>query len=138
MKKTIGAVIGIGLLFTAGSERTIKAQASTCSLSGVYTYAYNGSYFDARGDEYGYSEMGRLVSDGNGNFTGVRTTSDGAVITRWVPFSGIYSVNPTDCTGNATLSTGVHVDFVMTNNSQNINFIQTDSGTQIAGTAQRQ
>jgi hypothetical protein len=144
MLKRISVLVGVGLLIGASNISTRRVQAqggcSLQTLSTPYTYAVNGSYF-ASGAQYGFSSAGRFLPDGNGNFTGTDTVSDGAVITRGRQYSGTYNVN-NDCTGSAVFLNGntplAHMDFVITNNGKNLNFIQTDNGTDIAGTAQQQ
>src|SRR2546425_5046421 len=125
MKKlTAVAVLGLGLLVGRLSQEVpVKAQdgCSLQSLSVPYTYALSGSYFDAKGSGYGFSSAGRFVPDGNGNFTGLDTYSDGALITRGRRYSGTYTVNASDCTGTAAFrdsagSLFANVDLVITNN----------------------
>jgi len=145
LTKRIAVLVAAGILIS-WNMRTINVKAQTgCSLQSLsvpYTYALNGSYFSVQGSLYGFSSAGRFVPDGNGNFVGTDTISDGAVITRGRQYTGTYTVNSNDCTGSAVfLNNNVplaHMDFVITNNAKNINFIQTDNGTDIAGTAQQQ
>jgi hypothetical protein len=147
MKKlAVVMLLGLGLLCGRLSrEVRVKAQdgCSLQSLAVPYTYALSGSYFDSLGRAYGFSSAGRFVPDGNGNFTGVDTNSDGALVTRGRKYFGDYTVNATDCTGSAVFKdTGgrpfANVDLIITNNGKNLNFIQSDLGTNIAGTAQQQ
>jgi hypothetical protein len=63
--------------------------------------------------------------------------SDAGAITRDRQYTGTYTMNA-DCTGSARFSGLGQMDFVMTNNNQNVNFIQPDEGTDIVGTAQQQ
>jgi hypothetical protein len=119
-----------------------QSGCSVQTLSSPYTYADNGYYFDQKGNEYGFAAAGLLVPDGNGNFSGTDTVSNGAVITRGRQFSGAYTVN-SNCTGSlvfmdANGNAQAHLDFVITNNGRNVNFIQADNGTVISGTAQQQ
>jgi hypothetical protein len=143
-KRTV-VLLGLGLMLGRLTTEipSVKAQAASgCSaqtLSGPYTYALSGSYF-ASGSQYGFSSAGIMVADGGGAFTGTDTVSDGAVITRGRKYTGAYNVN-SDCTGTLILQVSgaaLHLDIVITNNARNVNFIQTDGGTNIAGTAQQQ
>lgn len=115
----------------------------TCSLqsfSGPYSYVFKGFNFkDVRNDEHNqaFSAVGLLIADGNGNFTGTETASHGGAITRGRQYAGTYTMNA-DCTGTATFSGLGQMYFVMTNNNRNVDFIQTDEGTDVAGTAQLQ
>jgi hypothetical protein len=115
--------------------RLASTPCSLQSLSGAYTYVFRGFKFG--GNEHGFSAVGRLVADGNGNFTGADTVSDAGAITRDRQYTGTYTMNA-DCTGSARFSGLGQMDFVMTNNNQNVNFIQIDEGTDIVGTAQQQ
>lgn len=124
---------------------------NTCtqqSLSGTYTYVLTGSKYKTgagfgefnagpRSGEHAFSAVGQLVADGQGNFTGTDTVSDAGVITKVRNYTGTYTVN-TNCTGSATSSVFGDMNFVITNNLQNVNFIQTDHGTNVVGTAQQQ
>lgn len=120
----------------AATGPTSTPSCSDANLSAAYTYALSGSFIDNSGKQNAFSAAGRLVADGRGNLTGMQTVSQGGMITKGVQYTGTYTVNA-DCTGSATLSNGAHLDFVITNNSL-IDFIQTDQGTNIAGTAQKQ
>ncbi len=116
--------------------------AGTCSLkslSGTYTYVFRGFELSNRRneDEHGFSAVGRLVGDGNGNFTGKDTVSNAGAITRERQYTGTYTLN-TDCTGSATSPVIGQLDFVMTDDNRKMDLIRTDQGTDIVGTAQQQ
>ena len=117
--------------------RLSSIACSLQSLSGAYTYVFRGFKFSRNEREHAFSAVGRLVADANGNFTAEETVSDAGAITRNRQSTGTYTMNA-DCTGRATFSGLGSMDFVMTNNNQNVNFIQTDEGTDIVGTAQQQ
>lgn len=139
-------LVALGLM--AGRLTTeiphIKAQSgcSVQTLSAAYSYALSGTYFDNLGNRYGYTAVGRLVPDGNGNFTAADTVSDGASVSRGNQYSGTYTVN-NDCTGtvifkNSKGAVYANYDIVITNNAKSVSIIEADQGTEIMGTAQQQ
>ena len=68
------------------------------------------------------------------------TTSLDGIITRGRTWTGSYQVN-SDCTGslNASNNSGTgSEDFVITNGGNDVQFIESDSGTNITGSAKRQ
>ena len=132
-------LLALGTFSTATRPRTANADpgCTVQSLSGPYTYAITGEYFDPRGNLYHFSAAGRIVADGAGSIDGKDTTSDGGFITRGRQYTASYRVN-SDCTGTMVFQPGANMDMVITNNGKNINFIQTDQSTNIAGTAQQQ
>jgi hypothetical protein len=84
-----------------------------------------------------YSETGSVVSDGAGNLTSVNLVNLGGTLAD-LPATGSYSIAP-DCSGTAQ----VNDKFGTTNyvlavvlDGQNTLFMDVDSGTTIAGTAQ--
>lgn len=112
----------------------------TCTLStisGPYGCAISGFVVSSTGASP-FAEQGTLVADGNGSLVGVATESLGAAIASG-NISGTYTINAS-CAGSATLKNtagnGVHVAFTVVNNGGQLNFIQSDSGAVISGTAQ--
>lgn len=135
----IGA-LGCAAIVAPGSHSKVHAQTgcSAQTLSGPYTYALSGEYFDAKGGLYHFSASGRIIFDGAGGAAGKDTTSDGAFITRGRQYNAGYTI-ASDCTGYLIFEGGTAtLDFVVTNNNRNLNFIQADQSTNIAGTAQQQ
>jgi hypothetical protein len=107
----------------------------TCSLqslSGPYSYVFKGQEH-----EHPFSAVGRLVADGNGNFTATDTESDAGRITRSKQHTGTYTVD-SDCTGSAVFSDIGQMDLVITNNNQSAELIDTDRGFDLVGKAQQQ
>jgi hypothetical protein len=115
---------------------------NTCtkaSIAGPYGYATNGFVVQSSGF-LPFADLGSLNSDGNGNFVGVSTPSQGGhIVLRTL--TGTYAVN-SDCTGSASftdsLGTPLHVSFVIADNGQEIRLVQTDSGTVVSGAASKQ
>jgi uncharacterized protein (TIGR03437 family) len=113
----------------------------TCTpvtISGPYGFAISGFIPTSKG-RMPFADQGTFAADGNGSFTGFSTTSTGGtIVTRAI--SGTYSIG-TNCTGATTfLDTGgntLHLSFAVVDNGSEIQFIQTDIGTVVAGRAQR-
>jgi hypothetical protein len=143
MKLTVLAILAAITVNRALNQTSIVKADGGCTnknLSGSYTYALSGEYFNAASDLYHFSAVGRVVFDGLGALNGTDSISDGALITRGRQYTGNYVVNA-DCTGNVTMQTGAgtsNLDIVVTNNNRNLNLIQTDRYTNLAGTAQQQ
>ena len=113
----------------------------TCApvtISGPYGYGISGSIPTSAGIVL-FADYGNLIADGKGSFTGSSTTSTGGTIVAR-SISGTYSIN-SNCTGAATfrdsLGNTLHLSFTVVDNGNEIEFIQTDSGTVVSGTAQR-
>lgn len=111
-----------------------KQQQSGCtigSINGAYGYAISGW----TGTTDAYAESGKVVADGAGGLSLQSTASQAGTIATGNG-SGSYSVNA-DCTGTATFSNGAHLNLVILASGREVQFIQTDSGTTISGSAQR-
>ncbi|MBV9265578.1 MAG: hypothetical protein JO061_05355 [Acidobacteriaceae bacterium] len=114
----------------------------TCSLhslSGPYTYVFEGAKSARHENESQntFSAVGRFLADGNGNLSGTETVNNGGAITIDKQYTGTYSVS-NDCTGSSNIPGLGDMYFVITNDGQNVDFIRTDSGTNIVGKAQQQ
>jgi hypothetical protein len=149
LKDNLGNTAGLNLLIaengrsfqlvqsdnsTAVSGSAIAQQAS-CTLetiAGPYGFAISGWVYDASGNPYFFTDVGKLSSDGAGNLTLRDTTSTaGTVATRTI--SGSYSLKA-DCTGAATLNSGtIHLNLIVVSGA--ILFIQTDANTTFSGSA---
>ena len=135
------------LLFAVkiGGEIRVRAQAgcSLQSVNGAYAYAVRGGYVgDQFGDIFDFSEVGRFVADGNGSISATATISDNETISRGVKFTGTYIAND-DCTGTMTFRDAnnrvfANMDIVVANNGKDLNLIEADRGTNIAGEARQQ
>lgn len=138
-------VLIILLAVRIGGEFPARAQTgcSAQNLSGPYAFSFRGTYIgNTFGDLFDFSETGRLVADGNGSFSGIETVSNDEAITQGLQFTGSYTVSD-DCRGSAVFKdrsgrTLANYDFVITSNGRQIEFIETDQGTNIAGTATQQ
>lgn len=110
------------------------------SLKGAFSFRMSGSSWDSQGYLYFHGIAGRLVSDGAGALTGSSTYNyDGTVFRQTI--TGSYTISD-DCTGTITLSgtsSGTtHYDIVLTNNGQEADVVQTDSGLTLTGSVKMQ
>lgn len=132
------------LMQTVNQAVTVQPRVGgllTCTLStisGPYGYAISG-LLSVSGKLTPFADYGSLVADGNGSFTGFSSESTGGTIASRT-LSGSYSINA-NCSGTATftdsLGNTLHVAVTVVDNGGEIQFIQTDSGTVVSGTAQR-
>jgi hypothetical protein len=80
--------------------------------------------------------VGKLAYDGKGHITKVSTVSFAGVISTSAE-TPTYTVH-SDCTGNHTSGDGTqHYNFVVNPDGSKLEFIETDAGTAITGTATR-
>ncbi|MBN9656775.1 MAG: hypothetical protein J0H49_01275 [Acidobacteria bacterium] len=110
------------------------------SLKGAFSFRLSGSSWDSQGYLYFHGVAGRLVSDGAGALTGSNTYNyDGTVYRQTL--TGSYTISD-DCTGTVTLtgtaSGTTHYDIVLTNNGQEAEVVQTDSGLTLSGSMKMQ
>ena len=105
---------------------------SASTLTGTYGYAVSGFEGTTPAANYGF-----FTADGAGNFTGSATVSLGGAIASG-SFSAKYTLG-TNCTGSAvfTSAAGVtHLNMAVNANGTAIDFVQTDNGATVSGTAQ--
>ena len=120
---------------TAGrcSERTVK---------GTYAFALTGSVINVGP----IAASGTTTFDGEGNvsLTGaINTTTLNPTVEG--TFTGTYTVNPDDCTGNVVVTTpgvfgytDLHFKGVIINQGQEVRYLITDPGIVFAGATVRQ
>ena len=110
---------------------TLNCSAAT--LTGRYGYSVSGFTGTTPAANYGF-----FTSDGVSSFTGTATVSIGGAIASG-PFTAKYTLG-SNCNGSATFTsqTGLvtHLGFTVNANGNLIDFIETDNGTSVAGTAQ--
>lgn len=115
----------------------LSAQAKTeksCSLStlqGSYGYTVTGFIPGSSPANVPFAAVGRIVFDGRGGVTTVRTLSAGGTVVQNDPGSGMYSVNA-DCTGKFTISAPplgiLSLDLVVDDDGSQIRAIVTNTG----------
>ncbi|MBI3679139.1 MAG: hypothetical protein HY235_01845 [Acidobacteria bacterium] len=129
------------LVLVALVAASAVAQTPTCSnktVRGVYTFANSGTAI-VDGNLYFFAAAGKLTADGEGNLEGKDTASTNGRIERR-SFTGTYTVNE-DCTGSVRMRVQGFVagfDVVVAVDGKELQFIQTDPGVIISGTAKRQ
>ena len=120
----------------SGSAAMQQTNCTTETISGSYGFAINGWLFDTSGNQYAFSDSGKLTFGGTGSSLTLHDTTStaGTVVTRNI--SGTYSVN-SKCIGVVTLtdpSVGTsNLNFTVTEGA--IQFIETDGGTTVSGSA---
>jgi hypothetical protein len=118
----------------SGSATAQQTGCTAEAISGMYGFASNGWVYDTSGNPYPFTDVGNLSSGGADSFTLNDTTSTaGTVAGRSVP--GNYSLN-SNCKGTATITvTGgtLHLSLIVVAGA--IEFIETDAGTTISGSA---
>ena len=131
-KRVTLSIIGLATLgFVAGSVAYAAApQCSNATLKGHYSATITGTLGGVP-----FAELDLVTATGNGTFSGTGTASENGVIST-VEFTATYSIN-SDCTGSATLSTGVTQNFNIKQDGSDVNFISTNSGATITGEAKR-
>jgi hypothetical protein len=87
------------------------------------------------GDFVPFVQVGYLTFDGNGNFSGVHNTDQGAGLLPHVD-SGTYSVNSDCTTGTVSFATGIglSMDIVITSGGQEIKYVGANTGYINSGT----
>ena len=113
-------------------------QCANASLSGGYAYLLTGVAY-LSGSGYYYSQAGNVVSNGNGDISGVAmVNTNGTTVA--TTFTGSYSLG-SDCSGTAHVSSSSgtsNYSIAVVENGQGIVFLDTDAGTTVGGTAQPQ
>ena len=111
------------------------------SLNGAYGFNLSGFFFDNFGNTNFFSVAGRLVADGAGGITGKQTVAINGGVARADSITGSYTMNA-DCTGSMTTNSATAgnstLDFFLTNNGNEFQFVEADRGTNIAGSAKKQ
>lgn len=135
-------VVALAIIFSLAAP-VMRAQTADCdatSFNGAFGYKLAGSVYDNQGYIYVLGAVGRLVSDGAGTINGTHTYSfDGNIVKQ--QYSGTYTVNA-DCTGSMTMNptdgSSVHYDFVILNNGQQVDVVQTDVAYIVTGEMKQQ
>jgi len=99
------------LLAVLGLSLPAQAQCTIASLNGTFFYTFSGSVKNGT-TTASYSELGRVVADGNGGFAGTTTTSIAGVLTT-LPVTGSYTIR-SNCSGSGALTTTANaIQFVL-------------------------
>src|SRR5580704_16870187 len=89
------------LLSVAFLSLQAQAQCTNASLNGTLFYTLAGSIKNGT-VTVSYTELGKVIADGNGGMSGQTTTSIAGVLAT-LPVSGTYAVGA-NCSGTATLN----------------------------------
>jgi uncharacterized protein (TIGR03437 family) len=123
----------------AGTAHAQTGDCTNLNLFGPYSYAISGWVSSPNGFSP-FSDLGVITTDQFDNFTGADSAvQNGAYIQR--SLTGSLSVG-SDCTGSAkfvdSLGDSLNVDLVSANDGHELHFIQTDTGSNLAGDIFRQ
>jgi len=121
------AILG---LVTAPSARAAGPYCSNATLNGSYSALITGTLAGAP-----FAELDLVTSNGDGTFSGTGTVSENGVIST-VSITATYTVN-SNCSGSASLSTGVTQNFNIQPDGSEVDIIATNSGTTITAVAKR-
>jgi len=129
----------LALLPLAGLAQPAAASCSLATLNGPYSYNFNG--FLINGDSnIDLAVVGTINFDGAGKISGFDTSVVGGQAEPLETFTGSYKVKK-DCSGtfklNTTESGILHAYFTIDSGGNEIEFVDTDPGTSIAGSAKR-
>lgn len=133
MKRLTNFAVSITALAILGLIAAPGARAAGCSnatLKGNYTATITGSLGGAP-----LAELDLVNSPGDGTFSGSGTVSEDGTIST-VTFTATYTIN-SDCSGSATLSTGVTQNFNIQPDGSEVDIISTNSGATITAVAKR-
>lgn len=130
---TLAALLGVpGLRMLRPAVVRAQTSCSATSLSVPYSYNFWGTFNDNA-----YGDVGIMSADGNGKLTGSDTVSNDGAIRQRI-FTGTYTVNA-NCSGSARFQfsdgSRTSMDFALGDGGKAINFIDTDNGVIVTGTA---
>ena len=124
----------LGTLLWAQPVRPVAC--SNASLTGRYGFAINGT---TNGNPI--TAMGQIATNGNGTLAGNETISENGTVGNLLGVLGTYAIK-SNCTGTMTIQAAGHskqnFDVTVISGGQQIDMVQTDSGTTELGTAQAQ
>jgi hypothetical protein len=125
-------LIGISLLvgvqgFAQGAAPESTRPCSEATLSGMYLFAAADS---------GVAIAGYDDFDGNGKVNAVAARGGQGENTANATATGTYTVN-TDCTGTMSFADGTHFNLFIAPDGSMFSYVQTDSGTSVAGIGPR-
>ena len=118
----------------SGNATAQQTNCTAATISGLYGFALNGWLFDSSGNQYPFTDVGKLSSGGTGSVTLNDTTSTAGTIGSRT--SGNYSLT-SSCTGTATMTDPnlgtANLNIVVV--AGGIVFVETNAGTTISGSA---
>jgi hypothetical protein len=137
----IGLSLSVGLLTVAQGYAEEKDHATECSLAtltGLYVFTASGyNIVNSVPQPKAIVEVLDFNGDGTLATPAVSRSANGVIFPNTVGSNGEYTVNE-DCTGTITfLPSGPHFDIFIVPNGKDINMIQTDANTVLAGVSRR-
>jgi hypothetical protein len=135
MKRIVNVTMSIiafamlALAFAPGASASVQG-CTNATLKGEYSATIVGTLGGAP-----YAELDLVTATGNGTFSGTGTASQNGVIST-VSFTATYTIN-SDCSGSASLSTGVTQNFNIKEDGSEVDVISTNSGATITAVAKR-
>lgn len=135
MKRTMNSAMALAaagmlvMLMAPGAQAT--PSCSNRTLKGAYGATITGTIAGLP-----FAELDLVSADGQGNFSGTGTVSYNGSISS-VTFTATYSVN-SNCSGSASLSTGVTQNLIIKTDGSEVQFIGTSSPeAQVTGDAKK-
>ncbi|HXJ92699.1 MAG TPA: hypothetical protein VMT20_07425 [Terriglobia bacterium] len=131
-RKSVLALTAAGMLVMLAAPGAQATQScSNRTLKGAYGATITGTIAGLP-----FAELDLVNADGKGNFSGTGTVSYNGSVSS-VTFTATYSVN-SDCSGSASLSTGVTQNLIIKTDGSEVQFIATSSPeAQVTGDAKR-
>lgn len=121
----------------SGNAMPQRTSCTTQDLNGAYLLDFNGTVLNANQVVQAAEESLTLVADGMGGLHGSGTASKAGVVQ-----SGMSAAQYTlaaNCTGTIAFSNGKqNMNFILVNDGRTMELIETDAGTTVAGTGNRQ
>lgn len=104
IKRTLCALT---VIIAAGAPHAHAQICSTQTLHGSFGYTVNGSIVTSFGPLVAgpFAAVGKIIFDGNGHVTTVRTLSDNGLVLQNDAGTGTYILN-SDCTGSFNITVG--------------------------------
>ena len=112
------------LAFGLAASCVYAQECSNASLSGAFGYTLNGSETNGEGKLVRSSQVGRIVFDGAGKYTGVAAISLGTKV-EVAEFAGEIAIGA-DCTATAKTGTGdsaTNLDIVVVNDGNDFSAV---------------
>ncbi len=118
----------------SGNATSQQTNCTAETINGLYALSLSGWVYDSSGNPYFFTDVGRFNFGGAGGTVTLNdTVSAAGTVTLARSISGNYSLN-SNCAGTATLNNGtLHLNLTVVAGA--IQFIETDSGTTISGSA---
>jgi hypothetical protein len=136
--KVLSLAVFLLMSFCCGYAQNNDDGCTNASLKGEFGFSITGTNAGVGP----FATVGRFVSDGKGNITGVATEAILPVIGPNQAFTATYTVT-SECAGSAVLTftdsgAATHLNFVLVDRGREILIIVTDRGAVESGSAKKQ